>query len=269
MATPYGAEGATGGCEAAMLNHPNPGFLSVQLAIRLWIMSVFFNIRILMKTSPAMEFDDRLLRRSNRLIHKVTHGQSGFVRMRTCLCLSLPMLSIAVNAQQSRATDMTFDPASTSIRWTLGAVLHTVHGSFRLKSGVVHLDPKTGEMTGLLIVDATSGESGNSARDQKMHQGVLESSQYGTITFRPIHLNGTFQSTQAQTLMVDGVLNLHGKDHPLQLTVNLRPNSNEMSVATHFEVPYVQWGLKDPSTFVLRVSKDVSVDIEATAQMKP
>jgi hypothetical protein len=28
-------------------------------------------------------------------------------------------------------------------------------------------------------------------------------------------------------------------------------------------------GLKDPSTFVLRVSKDVSVDIEAAAQIKP
>jgi polyisoprenoid-binding protein YceI len=179
------------------------------------------------------------------------------------------LLSIAVSAQQSRIMDITFDPASTTIHWTLGAVLHTVHGTFKLKSGVVHLDPRTGEMTGLLVVDATSGESGNSERDQKMHQSVLESSKYGTITFRPIHLNGTFQPNQTQTLMVDGVLNLHGKDHPLQLTVDLRPTSNAMSVATHFDVPYVQWGLKNPSTFVLRVSKDVSVNIEATAQIKP
>ncbi|MGB8031367.1 MAG: YceI family protein [Terracidiphilus sp.] len=252
-----------------MVNHSNPRFFSEQLAIRLRIKSVFFGIRILKGTSAEMKFDDRPLRRSNRLIYKVTYGQSGFVRTCTCLCLSLLLLNIAVNAQQSRVMDITFDPASTSIHWTLGAVLHTVHGTFRLKSGVVHLDPRTGEMTGLLVVDATSGESGDSARDQKMHQSVLESSQYGTITFRPIHLNGTFQSNQAQTLTVDGVLNLHGKDHPLQLTVNLRPNSNAMSVATHFDVPYVQWGLKDPSTFVLRISKDVSVDIEATAQIKP
>jgi polyisoprenoid-binding protein YceI len=191
------------------------------------------------------------------------------VRTCTCLCVGLFLSTISVNAQQSRVMDMTFDPASTSIHWTLGAVLHTVHGSFKLKSGSVHLDLNTGEMAGSLVVDATSGESGNSARDQTMHQSVLESSQYGTITFRPTHLKGTFQPNQAQTLTVDGVLNLHGKDHPLQLTVKLRPKSNEMSVATHFDVPYVQWGLKDPSTFVLRVSKNVSVDIEATAQMKP
>lgn len=216
-----------------------------------------------------MEFNNRLLGRSNRFIHKVTYSQTNFVRTCTCFCLSLLLLAIPAKAQRPRAIDITFDPASTSIHWTLGAVLHSVHGTFKFKSGVVHLDPRTGEMTGLLVVDATSSESGNSARDRKMHQSVLESSKYGTITFRPIHLNGAFQPNQTQALTVDGILNLHGKDHPLQLTVNLRPNSNAMSVTTHFVVPYVQWGLKDPSTFVLRVSKDVSVDIEATAQIKP
>ena len=230
-----------------MVNHSNPGFFRKPLAIRL-------SIRI---------------RRSHRLIHKVSFGQSGFMRTCTCLCLSLLLLSVTVNAQQSRSMDISFDPANTSIHWTLRAVLHTVHGSFKLKSGSVHLDLNTGEVTGSLVVDATSGESGNSARDQKMHQSVLESSQYRKITFRPTHLNGTFQPNQAQTVTLDGVLNLHGKDHPMQLTVNLHPTSNAMSVATHFDVPYVQWGLKDPSTFALRVSKDVSVDIEATAQIKP
>jgi polyisoprenoid-binding protein YceI len=250
-----------------MINHSNPEFISELLANRSGIESVFSDIRILNRASAEMEFDDRPLRRSTRLIHKVTYGQGGLVRTCTCLCLSLLLLTIPAKAQQS-GIDLTLDPASTSIHWTLGAVLHTVHGTFRLKSGVVHLDPRTGEMTGLLVVDATSGESGDSARDQKMHQSVLESAEYGTITFRPTHLNGTFQPNQAQTLTVDGVFNLHGQDHPLQLTVNIRPNSNAISVVTHFDVPYVQWGLKDPSTFVLRVSKDVSVDIDATAQMK-
>ncbi|HEX5234713.1 MAG TPA: YceI family protein [Silvibacterium sp.] len=202
------------------------------------------------------------------MTHKFTYGRSGFVRTCTCLCLTLLLLTISAHAQQS-GIDLTFDPASTAVHWTLGAVLHTVHGTFSFKSGVVHLDPRTGHMTGLLVVDATSGKSGDSARDQKMHQSILESSRYPTITFRPIHLTGTFQPNRAQTLTVDGVLNLHGQDHPLRLTVNLRPNSNTMSVATRFDVPYVQWGLKDPSTFVLRVSKEVSVDIEATVQIKP
>lgn len=179
------------------------------------------------------------------------------------------MLNCVAKGQISRAIDITFEPESTTIHWTLGATMHAVHGTFRLKSGLVHLDLDTGAMTGSLVIDATSGESGNSTRDHKMHQSILESSQYQTITFRPIRLNGTFQRNRPQTLTLDGVMNLHGQDHPLQLTVILRPNSTAISVVTHFDVPYVQWGLKDPSTFVLRVAKEVSIDIEANAQVRP
>jgi polyisoprenoid-binding protein YceI len=144
-----------------------------------------------------------------------------------------------------------------------------IRGTFKLKSGLIHLDPETGITTGLVIVDATSGESGTAARDQKMHKEVLESSKYQTITFRPVHLNGKFDPNREQVLTVDGIFNLHGQDHPLQLNVNVHPTSNSITVTTHFDVPYVQWGLKDPSTFILRVGKDVSIDIEATAQLKP
>jgi polyisoprenoid-binding protein YceI len=155
-----------------------------------------------------MENNDRYLRGSIRWMDKVKQCPSVFLRSCTRLCLSLVLLNIAANAHQVPVVDMTFDPTNTAIHWTLGAVLHTVHGTFKLESGSVHLDLRTGEMTGLLVVDATSGESGDSSRDQKMHESVLESSQYRTITFRPTHLNGTFQPNQAQTLTVDGVLNL-------------------------------------------------------------
>lgn len=37
MATPYGAEGATGGCPAAMLNHSNPGLFHELLAIHVGV----------------------------------------------------------------------------------------------------------------------------------------------------------------------------------------------------------------------------------------
>ena len=74
---------------------------------------------------------------------------------------------------------------SRTVHCTRDDVLHTVHGTFRLKKGIVHYDSLTGNATGLIEIDATSGESGSSARDQRMHKDVLNSSQYRSITFRP------------------------------------------------------------------------------------
>src|SRR5271169_1838430 len=84
---------------------------------------------------------------------------------RAAALLTLAMLS-PLAAQQ---TKIRFDPAKTRIEWTLGDVLHTVQGTFQLKSGSFLFDPRTGEAGGQLVVDATSGNSGNKTRDSKMN----------------------------------------------------------------------------------------------------
>ncbi|HVW87362.1 MAG TPA: YceI family protein, partial [Bryobacteraceae bacterium] len=66
-------------------------------------------------------------------------------------------------------------PDNTNIDWTLGDVLHTVHGTFRLKHGAITFDPDTGKAAGEVVVDVQSGESGSGARDRRMHANVLES----------------------------------------------------------------------------------------------
>jgi polyisoprenoid-binding protein YceI len=50
--------------------------------------------------------------------------------------LALALLSPAA-AQQ---TQIKFDPARTRVEWTLGDVLHTVQGTFQLKSGTIQFD---------------------------------------------------------------------------------------------------------------------------------
>src|SRR5450631_1553732 len=62
---------------------------------------------------------------------------------------------------------LTLDPAQSKVHWTVDSALHTVHGTFALKSGTLHFDPETGKAGGEIIVFATSGESGSSMRDAR------------------------------------------------------------------------------------------------------
>lgn len=91
---------------------------------------------------------------------------------------------------QSPPLTLQFSPATTSINFTLGDLLHTVHGSFALKSGEVQYDPETSTVHGSVVVDATSGETNNRFRDHRMHHDILESARYPEIAFRPDRIEG-------------------------------------------------------------------------------
>jgi polyisoprenoid-binding protein YceI len=183
----------------------------------------------------------------------------------TLLRLAFFTLALPTLAQKPAPVAFHLDAASTNIHWTLNTTLHTVHGTFKLKSGDFQVDPATGTASGAIVIDATSGESADSARDKRMHSLVLESDKYPAITFRPTHVDGKIDLAAGGTVTVSGVLNLHGQDHPLQLTVNLHPAGPGVALATHFTVPFVAWGLKDPSTFIFRTDKDVLLDVDAVA----
>ncbi|HEV2710284.1 MAG TPA: YceI family protein [Edaphobacter sp.] len=161
-----------------------------------------------------------------------------------------------------------FDPTTTTIRWTLKDILHTVNGTFQLKSGLITLDEKTGVAEGEIIVEATSGESGNGARDRRMQKDVLESAKYPEVIFHPQKVTGIVRDGQTQDVTVEGTFTIHGVDHLLFLQVKTTLNGNVLLAKTHFEVPYVAWGMKDPSTLILRVGKTVQVDVDAQASVK-
>src|SRR6202162_4281572 len=90
-------------------------------------------------------------------------------------------LSVAsATDKNSHTRTVVFQPETTSIRWTLSGPIHTVHGTFKLKRGTVDVNPDDGSAGGLIEVDPISGESGNPARDGRMHKSVLESDRYQT-----------------------------------------------------------------------------------------
>lgn len=182
--------------------------------------------------------------------------------------LALPLLAASLIAPLHAAdTVLVFDPPQTQIRWTLDAFVHTVHGTFQLRSGTVRFDPATGNASGELIADARSGASGNGSRDGKMHRSVLESAKFPDVIFKPKHVEGQVPAQGTAMLQVHGSFLLHGSEHEATLPIQVTVEPGRIGAESKFSIPYVAWGLKNPSTFVLRVGEKVDLEIHAAARI--
>jgi polyisoprenoid-binding protein YceI len=188
-------------------------------------------------------------------------------RALSALWLGLLLLSTARHAR-AQETVLELDPAQTQIAFTLGDVLHTVHGMFKLRQGTISFNPATGQAGGLVVVDAISGDSGSHARDHKMQKDVLQSDQYPEITFVPQQVQGQVLPAGDFKVQVMGNFTMHGESHPLTLSVQANATGEQLTASVTFSVPYVNWGLKNPSTLFLRVSSTVDIAIQAAGHIR-
>lgn len=192
------------------------------------------------------------------------------------LCLAAPRVLAALSAlpqhaaPQSPASEIVLDLdlAHSKVHWTLGTTLHTVHGTFAFKNGTLHLDPATGKASGEIVVYATSGDSGNDSRDRKMHKEVLESAQYQDVIFRPDRVDGKIASQGAFTVQVHGTFILHGSEHELTVPVQAELAGDHWTGIADFNIPFVDWGLKNPSSFFLKVEHIVQIELELTGHLQ-
>jgi polyisoprenoid-binding protein YceI len=188
---------------------------------------------------------------------------------RSLLTLAFALLAFSL-ASRAGAQEgvLELDPAQTQVNFSLSDVLHTVHGTFKLKRGTVKFDPATGHAGGLVVVDATSGDSGSHARDHKMHKDILESAQYPEITFTPQQVQGQIPAQGDFKVQVLGTFTLHGASHPLALVIQVHLAGQQLTADTQFTIPYESWGLRNPSTLFLRVSDTVDISIHAAGEIK-
>jgi polyisoprenoid-binding protein YceI len=155
----------------------------------------------------------------------------------------LALLGFAVLTSAAQDAVLQIDPTQTSVKFTLGDVLHTVNGTFQLERGALQFEPSSGKLSGEIVVNAKSGNSGSGMRDRKMHAEVLESERYPEISFRPDR--------------VEGPVARQGK------------SSVKVHATVHFTVPYAKWWMKNPSTLFLRVDDSVQIDLAVAGSAVP
>jgi len=167
----------------------------------------------------------------------------------------------AASSLPAEDTVLQIDPSQTKVEFTLAALLHTVHGSFLLKRGTIRFDAATGQASGELVVDATSG-----ARDRNMHKNVLESARYPEIVFRPDRVEGKVTLQGTSHVGLHGMFSIHGANHEITLPAVVENDDGQYTADITFAVPYVEWGMKNPSTLFLRVSDKVEITIHTVAR---
>ena len=154
----------------------------------------------------------------------------------------------------------------TKVEFTLGAALHTVHGSFQLTRGEFRFDWATGKASGELAVDAASGASGNASRDRRMTSEILESGRFPEIVFRPDRVAGKVAAQGHSQVEVHGEFSIHGAGHEMLIPAEVDAGAGVYTATLRFTVPYQKWGMKNPSVMLLRVSDKVEITVHAVGR---
>lgn len=181
--------------------------------------------------------------------------------MRTVWAAMVACVFVCAGAAQDLV--LQFAPADTKVEFTLGDVLHTVHGTFQLKRGEFRFAADSGKASGELVVDAASGASGSAARDRRMTSEILESARFPEIVFRPDRLDGKVAAQGHSQVQVHGEFIIHGAGHEMLIPADVDANAGVYTTTFRFTVPYQKWGMKNPSMLLLRVADKVEILVHA------
>ena len=181
------------------------------------------------------------------------------------LFLAIPLAIVPAAFAQHET--FTVNPDTSQIAFTLGGSGHHVQGTFHLQSGSIAFDPSAQKISGAVIVSAGSGNSGEPSRDKKMNTDVLDTGHFAEVTFAPSSYQGTIATSGDSTIQVSGIFTLHGTPHDLTVPMQVHIDGANLTAKSHFTVPYVKWGLKDPSIFILKVAKEVDIDLTLSGSL--
>ena len=159
------------------------------------------------------------------------------------------------------------NPDASDVKMKLNTTHEVVNGTFHVQSGSINFDRTASHISGIVIVAAGSGKTGNDSRDKKMNKDILKVDQFAIVSFAPNTYNGTIAASGDSTIQVSGVFTLLGTAHDLTVPMQIHIDGSKATAKGQFIVPYVRWGLKNPSFLIWKADNDVAIDLNLVGQV--
>jgi polyisoprenoid-binding protein YceI len=179
------------------------------------------------------------------------------------------MLALAVVVPTAFGQHQTFvvNTDASEVKMTLKTNHEVVNGTFHIQSGSIEFDRSSPKMAGSVVVLAGSGDTGSSMRDKRMKNEILHVADYAQVSFDPKTYVGTIAPAGDSNIQVSGIFTLLGTPHPITIPMLVHIEGSGATAKAHFTVPYVQWGLKNPSLMIWKADNDVAIDLDLKGQL--
>jgi len=176
--------------------------------------------------------------------------------------------SLAPVAACSEELVLTLAPEETQATFRVRATLFDIDGVLALSPARIRFDPATGAVSGSITIDLRESKTGRRLRDWEMHTRVLETERYPLAVFRVDQMLGTLAPSGTSNLVLAGIVTMHGAEHAMVVPVKATVSGDTFSAEALFEIPYVAWGLRDPSLLFLRVAHVAVVSVKVRGDLR-
>jgi hypothetical protein len=100
-----------------------------------------------------------------------------------------------------------------------------------------------------------------------MYKDILKVKDHATVSFEPKTYTGAIAPSGDSTIQVTGIFTLLDSPHEIAVPMLVHLDGASATAKAHLVVPYIKWGLKDPSILILRVEHDVAIDLFLTGRV--
>jgi polyisoprenoid-binding protein YceI len=174
----------------------------------------------------------------------------------------LAISTLAPAQELTVGTEYEVDGARSEIAWEVEASRRPVRSSTRDLTGtarVVQVGDEGALLEGRLEIAAGSFDTGNARRDRTLRESCLATGEHPRIVFVPRRVFRTSSWAEDEVLALEGDLSIRGVTKAVRIPVTLSRRGQRLVVDGVTRLRWADYGIPDPSSFLLRVRPEVRI----------